>query len=65
MNGTKPEAELELKKKLLRYMNLSWTLALSRVSSCIYKEFPDEAAYIDTKLVTQEEAKEMKVNFYY
>ena len=61
MNRTKPEAELKLKKKVLRYMNLGWVLAMSRVSSCIYNRFSDEAAYMDSKLVTKEEAKEMQV----
>lgn len=64
MDGKNPEEELVLKKKILRYMNLSWVLAMSRVSSCIYKAFPDDGSYIDKKLVTTEEADEIQVDIF-
>merc|ERR1719278_1435782 len=55
MTGEDPEAELELKKKVLRYLNLSWVLSMSRVSSELFSKFPTEAAYLEKKLVTQKE----------
>ena len=61
MTGKDPEAELELKKKVLRYLNLSWVLAMTRVSSELYNAFPTETAYLDKKLVTQKEIDEMQV----
>ena len=61
MTGKDPEAELELKKKVLRYLNLSWVLAMTRVSSELYNAFPTEAAYLDKKLATQKEIDEMQV----
>ena len=62
MTGKNPEAELELKKKVLRYLHLSWTLAMSRVSSELYNIFPSEAAYQEKKLATKEEVEEMQVS---
>ena len=59
--GKEAEAELELKKKVLRYLHLSWTLAMSRLSSELYAIFPSETAYLEKKLATKEEVEEMKV----
>ena len=61
MTGEDPEAELELKKKVLRYLNLSWVLSMTRVSSDLYSIFPNEKAYLDKNLVTEKEIEEMQV----
>ena len=61
MTGEDPEAELELKKKVLRYLNLSWVLSMTRVSSDLYNIFPNEKAYLDKNLVTEKEIEEMQV----
>lgn len=61
MTGKDPEAELELKKKVLRSLHLGWTLAMSRLSSELYNIFPTEAAYLEKKLATKEEVEEMQV----
>ena len=61
MTGKDPEAELELKKKVLRYLNLSWVLVLTKCSSALYSIFPSEAAYLDRNLVTKQEVEEMQV----
>ena len=61
MTGKNPEAELELKKKVLRYLNLSWVLAMTRVSTGLYNEFPTETEYIEKGLATKQEVEEMQV----
>ena len=61
MTGKDPEAELELKKKVLRYLNLSYVLDMTRVSASLYNSFSTEAAYLEKKLVTKKEIEEMQV----
>ena len=56
------DAGHHLKKAVIRYALLSWTMCLSRVSGPLRKQFPTTQQYIDKKLMTLEEANALKVS---
>ena len=45
----------QLKKTIVRYYFLSWTMCLSRMSTALHKIFPNELNYYDKGLLTERE----------
>ena len=45
----------QLKKTIIRYYLLSWTMCLSRMSTALHKTFPNEGNYYNKGLLTERE----------
>jgi len=57
-----PEAALHLKKTIVRYGLLSWTMCLTRISSPLMNRFSSAQDYIDKNLLTRREADALKLD---
>ena len=55
------EAALDLKKTIVRYCLLSWTMCLSSISPPLKKKFNHWQVYIEKELMTQEELWALEV----
>ena len=62
--GASIDDALALKKTVIRYVLLSWTMCLSKISSRLKKKMKNVENYIDKGLLTRTEASLLKETFY-
>ena len=62
--GASIDDALTLKKTVIRYVLLSWTMCLSKISSRLKKKMKNVESYIDKGLLTRTEASLLKETFY-
>lgn len=60
MDKISPEEALNLKKKILRYLHLSWTLVMTQIGIGICDEFSAKNSYISKGLLTVVEEQYLK-----
>merc|ERR1712223_83401 len=56
-----PDQALCLKKKVVQYLHLSWTLVMTQRGSDLYRDYSEGQRYIDKGLITEEEDKYLKL----
>ena len=61
--GASVDDALTLKKTVIRYVLLSWTMCLGKISSRLKKKMKNVEDYIDKGLLTRTEASLLKENF--
>ena len=55
------EAARELRKKIVRYCLLSWTMCMASISMPLKEKFKDDEQFKDKRLITEKELAALKV----